>query len=173
MRNIPVNVFDPASVAKAIKMLHSYRQEVEQKTVMLAQRLAELGAEIVRMKIVDLNAVYTGELLSSVSGYYSPTLNIGYIQVSSEHAAFVEFGTGVALKNTMHPNGEYLAKAAWSYGIGEHIFTTQNGKIGWYYPTDDGGFRFTEGMESRPFMYETALELEAQFLLIAQEVFSG
>ena len=173
MRNISVNVFDPQSVSNAVKMLRAYKQEVEQKTILLVQRLTDLGADIARTKIVDLGAVYTGELLSGVSGYYSPTLNAGFVMVSSDHAAFVEFGTGVALGNMQHPNAEYLAKASWDYGIGEHIFTTANGKIGWYYPTDDGGYRFTEGLSSRPFMYETALELEAQMLIIAQEVFSG
>lgn len=173
MRNIPVNVFDPASVAKAIKMLHSYRQEVEQKTVMLAQRLTDLGADIARIKIVEMGAVYTGELLSGVNGYYSPTLNAGFIRVSSDHAAFVEFGTGIVGQQNPHKNGEYLALASWGYATGSKIFTTQDGKVGWIYPTDDGGFRFTEGMGSRPFMYETALELEAQMLIIAQEVFRG
>lgn len=173
MRNIPVNVFDPASVANAIKMLRSYRQEVEQKTMLLAQRLTDLGADIVRMKIVDMGAVYTGELLSGVNGYYSPTLNAGFIRVSSDHAAFVEFGTGVVGQQNPHKDGAYLALASWSYATGSKIFTTQDGKVGWIYPTDDGGFRFTEGMGSRPFMYETALELEAQMLIIAQEVFRG
>ena len=86
--------------------------------------------------------------------------------------AFVEFGTGVALDKMVHPNGEYLAKASWAYGIGETIFTTKDGRIGWYYPLDDGSWRFTEGMESRPFMYETALELQREFPRIAREVFS-
>jgi hypothetical protein len=111
-------------------------------------------------------------LLSGVSGYFSPTLNAGFVRVTSDHVAFVEFGTGVALGNTIHPNGEYLAKASWAYGSGEKIFTTKDGKIGWIYPTDDGGFRFTEGMGSRPFMFETAQELDRQFVQIAKEVFA-
>ena len=115
---------------------------------------------------------YSGELYSSVGGYYSPTLNAGFIKVTSDHAAFVEFGTGVVGQNNPHTNGEYLSKAAWSYASGEKIFTTKDGRVGWIYPTDDGGFRFTEGMESRPFMYETALELQREFEQITQGVFS-
>lgn len=171
MKNIKVNILDPKSIDKAIKALNKYKQEVEQKTVALAQRLTDLGADIVRMKIVEMGAYATGELLSGVDGYFSPTLNAGFIRVTSDHVAFVEFGTGVALGNTIHPNAEYLAKAGWDYGVGEHIFTTKYGKIGWIYPTDDGGFRFTEGMGSRPFMYETALELERQYAKVAKEVF--
>ena len=167
-----MNVLDTGSIDAAIKEVHNYRKLVEQRTVQLAQRLATYGADIVRIKIADLGAVDTGELLSSVDGYFNSALNTGYILVSNDHAAFVEFGTGVALGNIQHPNAEYLARASWDYGIGEHIFTTKNGKIGWYYPTDDGGVRFTEGMSSRPFMYDTVLEIERQFMQIAREVFA-
>lgn len=171
MRNIQINVLDPQSVDRAIKELDNYRREIEQKTTELAQRLTDLGAEIVRIKIVGLGAYDTGDLLSGVNGYYSPMLNSGFITVTSDHVAFVEFGTGVSLGNSLHPNAEYLAKAGWNYGVGEHIFTTKDGRIGWIYPTDGGEFRFTEGMGSRPFMYETALELERQYAKVAREVF--
>lgn len=156
----------------AIRRLNKYKKEVETKTTELAQRLTDLGVETAKIKIVDMGAYYSGELLSGVSGYFSPTLNAGFVRVTSDHVAFVEFGTGVALGNTIHPNGEYLAKASWAYGSGEKIFTTKDGKIGWIYPTDDGGFRFTEGMSSRPFMFETAQELDRQFIRIAKEVFA-
>jgi hypothetical protein len=92
--------------------------------------------------------------------------------VTSDHVAFVEFGTGVVGQNSPHKNGEYLSKAAWNYASGTKIFTTKDGRVGWIYPTDDGGFRFTEGVKSRPFMYETALELQREFPRIAKEVFS-
>ena len=158
-------------IEKAIKELNDYAKEVEQKTKLLVSNLTDLGADIARVKIVSLGAIYSGELLSSVSGYFSPLLNAGFVRVTNDHAAFVEFGTGVALDKKVHPNGEYLAKASWAYGSGETILTTKDGRIGWYYPLDDGSWRFTEGMESRPFMYETALELQREFPRIAQEVF--
>jgi hypothetical protein len=163
---------DPVEIARAIQELQEYQKEVESKTRLLVQKLTDYGAEIARVKIVGLGAYYSGELLSGVSGYYSPTLNAGFVKVTNDHAAFVEFGTGVVGQNNPHKNGEYLSKAAWQYATGPKIFTTQNGKVGWIYPTDDGGFRFTEGMKSRPFMYETALELQNKFAQMAKEVFS-
>ena len=172
MKNIQVNILDPKSIDKAIKELNAYKKEVETKTRELAQRLTDLGADIVRMKIVEMGAYHSGELLSGVDGYYSPTLNAGFIRVTSDHVAFVEFGTGVVGQQNPHTNGEYLSKASWGYATGSKIFTTNDGRVGWIYPTDDGGFRFTEGMKSRPFMYETALELERQYKQIAKEVFA-
>jgi hypothetical protein len=163
---------DPKSIENAIKELEAYKKEVEQKARLLVQRLTDYGAEIARIKIVELDAVDTGGLLSGVNGYYDPATMMGYVKVTSDHAAFIEFGTGVVGMAAPHPNAEYLSKASWGYATGSKIFTTKDGRVGWIYPTDDGGFRFTEGMKSRPFMYETALELERQYMQIAKEVFA-
>lgn len=163
---------DPNSIAKAIQELQEYQKDVERKTRLLVQRLVDYGANIARVKIVGMGAFATGELLSGVDGYYSPLLNAGFVKVTSDHVAFVEFGTGVVGQSNSHRNGEYLSKAAWAYATGPKIFTTKDGKVGWIYPTDDGGFRFTEGMRSRPFMYETAIELAQAFDQMALGVFS-
>lgn len=163
---------DPKSIESAINEILEYQKDVETKARLLAQRLTDLGAEIARIKIVSLGAYYSGALLSGVDGYYSPMLNAGVVKITSDHVAFVEFGTGVVGQSNPHKNGEYLSRAAWQYATGPKIFTTQSGKVGWIYPTKDGGFRFTEGMKSRPFMYETALELQRIFPQIAKEVFS-
>ena len=172
MKTITVDLNADKSITKAIRELRKYRKDVETKTKLLVQRLTDYGAEIARVKIVGMGAYYAGELLGGVDGYFSPTLNAGFVRVTSDHVAFVEFGTGVVGQNNPHKNGEYLSKAAWQYASGAKIFTTQDGRVGWIYPTDDGGFRFTEGMPSRPFMYETALELQRKFKQMAKEVFS-
>ena len=170
MKTIEVTL-DPKSIAKAIKELNKYKRDVERKTRRLVQRLTDLGANVARVKIVEMGAYYSGELLSGVDGYFSPLLNAGFVRVTNDHVAFVEFGTGVVGQANPHINGEYLSKAAWQYATGPKIITTKDGRVGWIYPTDDGGFRFTEGMQSRPFMYQTALELQRQFPKIVKEVF--
>ena len=172
MRTIKVKL-SPQSVMDAIKEINEYKAEVEHKSRVLVQRLIDYGANIARVKIISLDAVDTGELLSGVDGYYSPTLNVGFVRVTSNHVAFVEFGTGVKGQENQHKNDEYLSKASWGYATGQKIFTTKDGRIGWIYPTDDGGFRFTQGMKSRPFMYETALELQREFPRIVKEVFGA
>lgn len=171
MTEIVVNLNSDNGIKKAIRDLRKYRKSIETKTRLLVQKLTDEGADIARVKIVNMGAYYSGELLSGVEGYYSPSLNAGFVRVSSDNVAFVEFGTGVVGQNNPHKNGEYLSKAAWNYASGTKIFTTQDGRVGWIYPTDDGGFRFTEGMESRPFMYETALELQSKCEQMAKEVF--
>lgn len=170
MKTISVRL-DPKSIEDAINELNQYKKDVENKAKLLVQRLTDMGASVARVKIVGMGAYYSGELLSGVDGYYSPSLNAGFVRVTNDHVAFVEFGTGVVGQANSHTNGEYLSKAAWAYATGAKIFTTKDGRVGWIYPTDDGGYRFTEGMKSRPFMYETALELQREFPRIAKEVF--
>ena len=171
MKNIKVRL-DTKNITKAIRELRKYKKDIQRKTQRLVQKLTDYGAEVARIKIVNMGAVYSGELLSGVDGYFSPLLNAGFVRVTNDHVAFVEFGTGVVGKNSPHKNGEYLSKAAWQYATGPKIITTKDGKVGWIYPTKDGGFRFTEGMKARPFMYETALQLQRKFPQIAKEVFS-
>ena len=171
MKTINVKL-SPQGVADAINEIKQYQKDVENKVRLLLQRLTDFGAEVARIKIVGMGAYYSGELLSGVDGYYSPSLNVGFVRVTSDHVAFVEFGTGVKGQNNPHKNGEYLSLAAWQYATGPKIFTTKDGRVGWIYPTKDGGFRFTEGMKARPFMYETALEIQRQFPSIVREVFS-
>lgn len=170
MKTIHIKL-DPNSIADAIQELNQYKKDIEIKAGQLVQRLVDLGANVTRVKIVEMGAYYSGELLSGVGGYYSPTLNAGWVKVTNDHAAFVEFGTGVVGQSNPHRNGEYLSKASWAYATGRTIFTTKDGRVGWFYPTDNGEYRFTEGMRSRPFMYETALELQREFPRIAREVF--
>ena len=161
------------SIHKAIEELEEYKKELQAKTLLLVQRLTDLGAEIVRVKIVEMGAYATGELLSGVGGFFFPMLNAGFVRVTSDHVAFVEFGTGTKGSGT-YPNAELLAKASWGYVTGGDkgaIFTTKDGRVGWMYPLEDGSYRFTEGLTARPFMYETALELQKRFEDLAREVF--
>lgn len=66
------------------------------------------------------------------------------MQVDSDHACYVEFGTGIVGADSPHPK-------PWAYDINGH------GEDGWQYLGDDGRLHWTMGSESRPFMYNTWL----------------
>ena len=59
----------------------------------------------------------------------------------------------------------------WEYSTGKTIVEVSPGQYGWFYPGDDGKWYFTQGMPSRPFMYETSLELMNLVVKTAREVF--
>lgn len=161
---------DTHEINRAIKELQEYKEEIKEKSRQLVKALIDEGLVILRAKILEMNINDTGNLYNSVDGYYSPSLNAGVIRVNCEYAVFVEFGTGTVGQKSPYP-GDAMAELGYKYCGGTHYFTTKDGRIGWIYPTDDGEFRFTEGLPSRPFMYETAKELEKALDKKIKEVF--
>ena len=166
MTKIRFNPFDAASIDEAIKRLDEKEREIEENAAVLTQLLTDLGVRTAK----DLVPVYTGEALNSIVGYMDG--NRGVIQAGG-YCKFIEFGTGVKGEAQSHPSAEWIAIMNWAYGVGGTIFTTKDGRTGWFYPADDGTWKFTEGMPSRPFMFDTALELKHKALEMAKEVFGG
>ena len=141
-----------------------FRRELIRKVDELMQALTDHGVQVAKFQIRELDAVYTTELLNSIEGYYSPSWGVGVIKAGAGHAAFVEFGTGVIGQDSPHPNP---GSVGWQYDA------SNRGKQGWFYFNDnDGQVHWTAGYKSRPFMYNTARELEKVCGKIAREVFN-
>ena len=161
-------------IADAKKFLLDYKKNVlQQKLKVLVERLALEGVEIAKANITTIDAIFTGELLNSVrieSGVLTKDTAIFYVVADSEHAAFVEFGTGQIGMEGSYPY-PFPEGVEWNYNTGKTIFEISPGQYGWFYPMPDGTWRFTQGMPSRPFMYETAIELREIVEKTAKEVF--
>ena len=163
-----------SGIEKLKKELMNYRDKIlPQKVELLAKTLAEKGVIIAQANVAKLDAIFTGELLSSIykkNGGVSKNTAIFYVVCDSDHAVYVEFGTGQIGEEAPYPyplpNG-----VSWSYNTGNTIFEVTPGQYGWFYPGKDGKWYFTQGMPSRPFMYETSLELQELIVKTAKEVF--
>lgn len=153
-----------SGIDAAIREIEAYRDSLKVKAQRLVKELISLGADICRAEIVHLGIPNTGYLLSRV------TETTAAIVCDCEYAVFVEFGTGVKGQGKPYP-GIAMAKTAYRYLGGTTYIRTKDGRIGWFYPADDGTWRFTEGMPSRPFMYNTANELRRRLPETAREVF--
>lgn len=152
-----------SEIDRAIKEVRQFKKEFLQKCNELVAALTDYGVEVAKVKVAELDAVYTGELMNSIDGYYSPTFNVGIIKAGAYYAAYVEFGTGVVGSRSPHPNPD-----GWAYDVNSH------GDEGWvYYDDETGNFRWTKGFKSRPFMYNTARQLEKDCERIAREVFGA
>lgn len=172
-RTIKLNCFSQKSIEDAIKGLQSYQDYLTYKCQFLAEKLAEKGVEIARVQIADLDAIFTSELLQSVHSEYRGSIKGGgvwAVVANSEHAAFVEFGTGVIGKANPY-KGTLPEGVDWQYASGKTIRQLADGRYGWFYQGKDGNWYFTEGMPSRPFMYNTANELRSIIVSTAKEVF--
>lgn len=148
-------------INRAIREVRAYKQEVIEKTKSLVAELTDYGVEVARVQLAQLGVDYTGALSASMVGYFSPATGVGIIRAGSAYAVFVEFGTGVVGAGSPHPD-----PVGWQYDANNH------GEKGWMYFNDnDQKWHWTKGMESRPFMYNTARTLEQECSQIAKEVF--
>jgi hypothetical protein len=149
------------SISKAIREVEKYKGELKNKVHLLIERLTDYGVEVAKAQVRELGAFYTGELEESITGYYSPSTQVGIIKTDVPYAVYVEFGTGVVGAGSPHP-----APAGWRYDVNNH------GEAGWWYFNDrDQKWHWTKGIESRPFMYNTLQILERESARIAKEVF--
>jgi hypothetical protein len=170
-------VFKTDLSVKGIKQLKkdllNYKNNIlQQKVQMLASTLAENGVVIAKANVTRLDAIFTGELLNSIhtqNGGGTKGTAIFYVVVDSRHAAYVEFGTGQLGLEGGYPY-PLPEGVDWQYNTGKTIFEVEPGQYGWFYPKD-GQWYFTQGMPSRPFMYETSLELMNLVVSTAREVF--
>lgn len=160
------------SINQAIETLENIKRDLEFKSKQLMARLADEGFTLVVNNISAMGAYYTGELINSVSAEYDERSAI--IRVVNEHAMFVEFGTGPVGAQT-----GYVGQLPdnWNYASGTTIgwyWVYGQVKFGWWYYDDYAQqWRFTEGMQSRPFMFNAAQELKLQKLdKIVKEVFN-
>ena len=172
-KTISMNCLSQSSIQNAIKQLRAYQDSLTYKCQMVAQKLAEKGVEIARVQIADLDAIFTSELLSSIHSEYEGSTKGGgvwAVVAGTDHAMFVEFGTGIVGKQLPYP-GKLPDGVTWNYASGKTIRQLADGRYGWFYQDDDGQWWFTEGMPSRPFMYYTSLELKKLVVKTVKEVF--
>lgn len=163
------------SIQDAISQIKAYQNDLTYKCQLLAEKLSENGVEIARLQLADLDAIFTTELISSVHAEYKGSVkggDIWAVVAGTDHAMFVEFGTGIVGKRSPYP-GNLPEGVDWRYASGKTIRQLADGRYGWFYQDNNGEWWFTEGMPSRPFMYYTSIQLRDIVVKTAKEVFGG
>lgn len=163
-KKISINIMSNKSIQNAVKEVENYAYSLTDKCNEFAKKLAQIGVQIAKMKVAQYDAVYTGELLSSINYEQGAIIKKGatwIVYTGCPWAKFVEFGTGIVGKMKPHKNKGIVD---WEYDVNEH------GEAGWWYYRD-GKRHWTKGMPSRPFMYETSIELAEKIAEVAKEVF--
>lgn len=167
------NALSVSDMRKLADDLRRYANSLEHKARLLAEKLSERGVEIARVQIADLDAIFTGELLSSIHSEYKGSFKGGgifAIVADDEAGVFVEFGTGQYGKDTPYPY-PLPDGVSWDYATGKTIRQNAAGRYYWFYPGQDGKWHYTEGLPARPFMMNTSLELQKEIVKIAKEIF--
>lgn len=166
VRNVIRNItFDLSreGLDKAIREVNEVRNQLNTAMTLLIRKLAEEeGVATAKAYVADMGAIDTGELESSIYGFYHPQSRIGYVRTDCLHAVFVEYGTGIIGKAMPHPEAGI---AGWKYDVHGH------GVAGWVYSKEpDDTFHWTLGYESRPFMYKTLRWLEGAAERLGPEI---
>lgn len=162
---------DPSSVERVFYALLYLDMTLDTKIEMVVSKMAERGVEISKRLLEGYDGVLTADLLNSIHKERRGD-TIACVVADSDHAIFVEFGTGQKGEESPYKYG-FPDGVSWEYNVGETIFEIKDGQYGWYYPNDRGGWSLTQGMPSRPFMYETALELPNLIREVAKEIFDA
>lgn len=175
-KTIELNLFSDKSIQNAIKALIDYENSLTYKCRLLAERLAEKGVEVARIEVTSLDAIFTGDLMRSIHAEHIGNIKGGGIWAvvaDDKSAVFVEFGTLGNLGGKKEYPYPLPDGVQWNYGSGSNIIQLTNGQYGWFYKGDDGKVYWCEGMDSRPFMYLTGIELEKNVVKVAMEVFGN
>ena len=101
-KKITINL-SQKSIQDAISQIKAYKNDLAYKCQLLAEKLSERGVEIARLQLSDLDAVFTTELISSIHAEYKGSVKGGGIWAvvaGTDHAVFVEFGTGIVGKRS-------------------------------------------------------------------------
>lgn len=175
-KKIELNLFSNKSIQNAIKVLRDYENSLTYKCQLLAEKLSEKGVEVARMHVTGLDAIFTGDLMRSIHAEYIGNDNgseIWAVIADDESAAFVEFGTLGSLGGKEEYPYPLPDGVQWNYGSGSNIIQLANGQYGWFYKGNDGKVYWCNGMDSRPFMYLTGIDLKKNVVKVAREVFKN
>lgn len=151
------------SISTAIKQINAYKKWVNEKTRLLLERLALIGAHEASVRFAT--AIYDGVNDSDVS--VDIRGNKAVIRAKGQAVCFIEFGTGV-----YHNPGEPypLPRPEGIVGIGEYGQGKGKQKA-WGYYDEAENLVITRGNPAAMPMWHALKEMEREVLRIAREVF--
>lgn len=155
---------DDKSINAAIRQIAKYKKWVDEKTKLLCEKLAIVGAHEASVRFTS--AMYDGD--NDVVVEVSPTATGWAITASGEAVAFIEFGTGV-YHNPSEPYPK--PRPAGVVGIGEYGKGHGKRKAWGYYEGDE--LVITHGNPAAMPMWYATTEMEREVRRIAREVFNG
>ena len=174
-RTITVDIFDPASIDKAIRELKDYQQWIQRKADELRERIAYFiarDASAVFNTAAAKDDLWEGVITGRVEVTVQPDGdNVTLVIASGEDAVFMEFGAGVfyngSVGSSPHPLGAGLGFTIGSYS------TYKPDKEVWGYNDIDGKLHLTHGTPASMPLYKATMSVRQDIVQIAREVFNS
>lgn len=155
---------DSQEIKKAITDLKKIKKNITKKTDETIENLLDEAVKYCQ-SLTPISDNQGNHLRFNT--YWEKTAKGYRIVQEGDNIAYVEFGTGMVGASSPHEDAGSLG---WKYGVGPHIFTTKNGKTGWFFPTGESYtslktgkssqvYKFTQGQKANMQMYKTAVWL--------------
>lgn len=96
-----------------------------------------------------------GGAKTPIDTFWERTENGYRVVQQGESVMYLEYGTGTKGEESPHD----MYETEWVYNIGTHIFTTKDGRKGWFFPDTPTTWKFTQGQKANMQMYKTAIFL--------------
>lgn len=160
---------DTSQLQDLIDELNDYQKGLEEKCILLTNRLAEVGIKVINIEYGSGYSDPTTDKSHRV--WYEPQTNMmrGTIIVEGEDILFIEFGAGIRLnEGKEHPKAAEMGYGVGTYPGQTHAFDPN----GWYY-RKDGKLYHSFGTEASMPLYKAVFEICEQAEKIAKEVFNS
>ena len=173
-RTITIDVFDPASIDRAVNEIREYSRWVQRKTDELRERIAYFIAKdasaVFNTAVAD-DLIGEGAVIGSVDVVVEDNGNMTLVIANGEDAVFMEFGAGVyyngGVGSSPNPLGAALGYTIGSYGKGN------GAKAVWGFKGEDGALHLTHGVPASMPLYRALQGVVNDIEQIAREVFSS
>ena len=149
------------SISNTISEVKDFKKDAMDAMNKLCEEFTNEGKQLVYKNVSELQFTTesTGNLASSVQGFFDETTGKGFITVFADngegfnYAQIVEFGSGVVMAEGKAPLPPYKDED-WDYD--RHNYRNKGG--GWWYAEG----KWTRGQAPRPFMWQSYQELLEQ-----------
>ena len=158
-----------SSINNAINELKAYKRELVNKNDIFVRRLAEIGLNVVNMKVRQA----LGDSDDATSKAYVDSLGKlvkAEIHLTGKDSLFLEFGAGIYYNTP----GQHPLEDEFGYGVGTYPGQTHAFDDYWFYTDEQGNTgQISYGTQATMPMYSASIEMYQEVTRIAREVFGG
>lgn len=159
---------DTSDIQNLIDELNSYNKNLNEKCILLTNRLAEIGIKVINIEYGS----GMGDSSKEHQVWYEPQSDMmrGKIVVQGEDILFIEFGSGIRFNSGKeHPKAKELGYGVGTYPDQKNAFNPH----GWFYTKDGETRKHSYGTEATMPLYKAMLEICDRVEEIAKEVFNS
>ena len=176
VKKYKVDILSQSSIERLIKDLQAYQNDLQNKTRILAQLLAEHGITVAGARIGEspLGKYVTirTELSEEVVGTRAILIAVGDVMESDGYEPFdtllaIEFGAGIYYNEKENPKGPEFGYGPGTFPGQVHAF-----EDGWYYWDEAAQtWKYTHGVKATMPMYYADIEIQNNIIKAVKDAF--